>query len=171
MYSFTHTDEDYYVRELSVLIKEDPGNLSRELRRLEAEGLYNSATRGKIKLYSLNKNYPLFQELKKIVFKTEGVEGSLRNIVSKYKGITTAFIYGSYAKDAEDKASDIDLILVGDFPVNRLARDIRELEHKLNREVNFTFYGDKEFLSERKKKGSFLSLVVAGKIIMLKGKI
>ena len=41
-YSFTHPDEDYYVRELSSLIDEDPGNLSRELRVLEGEGLYTS---------------------------------------------------------------------------------------------------------------------------------
>ena len=30
-YSFTHPDENYYVRELR-LIEEDPGNLSRELK-------------------------------------------------------------------------------------------------------------------------------------------
>ena len=64
-YTFTHPDEDFYVRELAGLIGEDAGNLSRELRRLEADGLYKSITRGKEKFYSLNKDYPLFQELKK----------------------------------------------------------------------------------------------------------
>jgi DNA-binding MarR family transcriptional regulator len=58
------------VRELASYIHEDPGNLSRELRRLEDEGLYQSVTRGRIKLYSLNKGYPLFRELKAIIFKT-----------------------------------------------------------------------------------------------------
>jgi predicted transcriptional regulator with HTH domain len=33
-YSFTHPDESYYVRELAYLTQEDPGNLSRELKRL-----------------------------------------------------------------------------------------------------------------------------------------
>jgi len=76
-YSFTHPDEDYYVRELASLIDEDAGNLSRELRKLEAEGLYRSFSRGRVKFYSLNKTYPLFNELKKIVFKVEGIENSL----------------------------------------------------------------------------------------------
>jgi len=67
VYSFKNPDESYYVRELSGLIKEDPGNLSRELRKLEEEGLYNSITRGNVKFYSLNKSYPLFREVKKIV--------------------------------------------------------------------------------------------------------
>ena len=59
-YSFTHPDENYYVRELSSLIDEDPGNLSRELRKLEEEGLFASFTRGRAKFYSLNKQYPLY---------------------------------------------------------------------------------------------------------------
>ena len=55
------------MRELSGLINEDPGNLSRELRKLEEEGLFASITRGRAKFYSLNKQYPLFKEIKKIV--------------------------------------------------------------------------------------------------------
>jgi predicted transcriptional regulator with HTH domain len=45
-YSFTHPDGKYYVRELSHLINEDPGNLSRELKRLEGEGVYTSMIKG-----------------------------------------------------------------------------------------------------------------------------
>ncbi len=112
-YSFTHPDENYYVRELSGLIDEDPGNLSRELKKLEAEGLYTSTKKGNVKFYSLNRRYPLFKELKKIIFKTEGVEGSLKEAVSRFKGISFAFIYGSYAKDKEKKTSDIDMVAVG----------------------------------------------------------
>jgi len=66
-FSFSHPDESFYVRELSGLIREDPGNLSRELRKLEEEGIYRSTTRGNVKFYSLNKAYPVFSELKKIV--------------------------------------------------------------------------------------------------------
>ena len=108
-YSFTHPDENYYVRELSSLIGEDPGNLSR-MKKLEEEGLYASMTKGRVKYFSLNKTYPLFRELKRIIFKTEGVEGSIKEVVLKFGGIALAFIYGSYAKNKEKKASDIDLV-------------------------------------------------------------
>jgi hypothetical protein len=33
IYSFTHPEESYYVRELSIFIDEDPGNLSRWMNR------------------------------------------------------------------------------------------------------------------------------------------
>lgn len=170
-YSFTHSDENYYVRELSSLIDEDPGNLSRELRKLEAEGLYTSFTKGNVKFYSVNKNYSLFKELKKIIFKTEGVEGSIKEIVLKHKGIALAFIYGSYAKNKETSASDIDLVVVGKFNRDRFTNDVRSLETKLNREINFTVYAEDEFEKEVKKDGGFLNLVLKDKFIILKGRL
>lgn len=168
-YSFTHPDEDYYVRELSGLIQEDPGNLSRELRILEEEGLYTSMTRGQVKLYSLNKKYPLFRELKKIIFKTEGVEGTLKELVGGVKGISIALIYGSYAKEREKKTSDIDLIAVGRFSRNKFTQEIRTLELKLGREINFTVYTQDEFEKEKRKEGGFLNLILKDKIVILKG--
>ena len=170
-YSFTHPDENYYVRELSSLIDEDPGNLSRELKKLEGEGLYTSTKKGNIKFYSLNRRYPLFKELKKIIFKTEGVEGSLKEAVSRFKGISLAFIYGSYAKDKEKKASDIDMVVVGRSPLDKFTHDIRHLESKLNREININFYTEEEFEKERKKESGFLNLVLKEKIILLKGRL
>ncbi len=168
-YSFTHPDESYYVRELSQLIDVDPGNLSRELKRLEDEGLYISRAKGRIKFFSLNKKYPLFEELKRIIFKTEGVQGSLRDLVQKYEGLTLAFLYGSFAKKEDKKTSDIDLVVVGEFPPNSFTRDIRQLESKLNREINFTPYAEKEFTKDRKKEGGFLNLVLKDNLIVLKG--
>jgi predicted transcriptional regulator with HTH domain len=82
-YSFTHPDKEYYVRELASIIHEDAGNLSRELRKLEGEGLYRSFSKGGLKFYSLNKNYSLFNEVKKIIFKTKGVEGGFKNLISR----------------------------------------------------------------------------------------
>jgi len=168
-YSFTHPDENYYLRELSHLINEDPGNLSRELKRLEDEGLYISTVKGRVKFFSLNKRYPLFEELKKIIFKTEGVQGSLKDLVQRYEGITLAFLYGSYAQNGERKTSDIDLVVVGEFSRNPFTRDVRQLESKLNREINFTPYTENEFAKERNKKGGFLNLILRDKIIVLKG--
>lgn len=170
-YCFTHSTEDYYVRELASLIREDAGNLSRELRKLEEEGLYKSFSRGRLKFYSLNSEYPLYSEFKKIVSKTEGVEGSLRDLVSNYKGIKLAFIYGSYAKNREKKISDIDLIMVGKFPHDRFTHQVRQLEAKLNREINFTIYEEGDFERNRKKEGGFLNMVIKDRMIILKGKL
>ncbi|HLF17690.1 MAG TPA: nucleotidyltransferase domain-containing protein [Candidatus Omnitrophota bacterium] len=168
-HAFTHPDQDFYVRELAELIHEDPGNLSRELKKLEAEGLYVSRIRGNSKFYSLNKSYPLYDEIKKVVFKTHGVAGSLKNLLHGFNDVSLAFLYGSYAKDMENKTSDVDLAVVGSVSHHKLTQAVRDLEKKLNREINFTIYSPEEFQDEKNKKGSFLHTVLKGRIFMLKG--
>ena len=169
MYSFSHPDGSYYIRELSSVIDEDPGNLSRELKKLEVEGLFLSSRRGRIKLYTLNRTYPLFKELKKIVFKTEGVEGSLKKLVEQYNGISLAFIFGSYPRTEEKKLSDVDLAIVGNFPRGAFIRDLRKLEAKLNRGINFTAYSTDEYEKEIEKERSFLNQLFKEKKIRIKG--
>jgi predicted nucleotidyltransferase len=153
------------------IIAEDPGNLSRELVSLEREGLFNSSKKGSLKIFSLNKSYPLFRELKDMIFKTEGVEGSLREIVNNFRGIEMAFIYGSYATSREKEASDIDVFVVGDIVENKWIEELNKLEGKLNREINYVYYDPVEFKQKIKKAGGFLSSVIKGKVIMLKGKL
>lgn len=170
-YFFTNPDKSLYVRELGIILDLDPGNLSRELRKLEQEGIFTSYTKGQIKFYSLDKKYPLFRDLKNIIFKTEGVEGSLRQLVSDYAGITLAFIYGSYAKGKEKRSSDIDIVVVGSFPRDEFTRKLRALETKLHREANFNSYTSAEFVKESRVKGGFLNMVIKDKLILLKGSL
>jgi len=170
-YFFTNPEASCYVRELAAIVNEDAGNLSRELRNLEAEGMFLSNTKGRLKFYYLNKRYPLFNEIKKIVFKTDGVEGSLKQLVASYRGIELAFIYGSHAKGREKRASDIDIVVVGKIPRDDFTAGIRTLESKLNREINFNIYNHEEFDKERDNAGGFLNILLKSKVILLKGRL
>jgi DNA-binding MarR family transcriptional regulator len=59
------------VRGLAKLIKEDPGNIQRELKRLEKVGFLTSEKQGNTKIYSTNKQFPIFKELQSIVIKSQ----------------------------------------------------------------------------------------------------
>jgi DNA-binding MarR family transcriptional regulator len=59
------------VRGLAKLIKEDPGNIQRELKRLEKVGFLTSEKQGNTKIYSTNKQFPIFKELQQIVIKSQ----------------------------------------------------------------------------------------------------
>ena len=60
-----------HVRGLAKLIKEDPGNIQRELKRLEKVGFLISEKQGNTKIYSTNKSFPIFKELQAIVLKSQ----------------------------------------------------------------------------------------------------
>ncbi len=60
-----------HVRGLAKLIKEDPGNIQRELKRLEKVGFLHSEKQGNTKIYSTNKSFAIFKELQNIVIKSQ----------------------------------------------------------------------------------------------------
>lgn len=68
-----YPDFKTHVRGLAKLIKEDPGNIQRELRKLEKAGFLLSEKQGNTKIYHTNKHYPLFKELQSIVLKSQNI--------------------------------------------------------------------------------------------------
>ena len=64
-----YPDFKTHVRGLAKLIKEDPGNIQRELRRLEKIGFLKSEKQSNTKVYFTNKQFIIFKELQSIVLK------------------------------------------------------------------------------------------------------
>ena len=67
-----------HVRGLAKLIKEDAGNIQRELKRLEKVGFLTSEKQGNTKIYSTNKSFPIFKELQGIVLKSQRANANQR---------------------------------------------------------------------------------------------
>jgi len=170
-YFFTNPEANLYLREIASILKEDPGNLSKELTKLEKEKIFNSLVKGNQKYFSLNKNYPLYKELMSIIFKTIGVEGSLRQIMESLEGIKLSFIYGSFAKNRQNSASDIDLLILGNPEEDKLNERIEDLEKRLQREINYNIYSEEEYKKRIKKRDSFILNILKSPKIILKGKI
>jgi predicted nucleotidyltransferase len=159
----------FYIRELERKINEEAKNISRELQNLEALGLLISEKKGNQKYYSVNEDFFLYPELKRMIFKTTGVLGLLKEAVARLKGIEAAFMYGSYVTGKETESSDIDLIIVGKPDSTVLNEMIIRLEDKLNREINYMCFDREEYEERKKTKDAFISGVLSDEIMMLKG--
>ncbi|MBE3092974.1 MAG: nucleotidyltransferase domain-containing protein [Chloroflexi bacterium] len=172
LHFFTNTDDEMYLREMALALREDPGNLSKELSKLEKEGVFISQFRGKQKYFFLNKAYLLFNELKSIIFKTIGIQGSLQEIINETSGIVSAFIYGSFATRKENASSDIDLCLIvkdSVFNENNFISKINKLEKTVSREINYIYYSDDEWKKQVSENDSFIINIKMGPKIVLKG--
>ena len=66
-----YPDFHTHVRGLAKLIKEDPGNIQRELKKLEKVGFLKSEKQGNSRTYVTNKQFPIFKELQGIVIKSQ----------------------------------------------------------------------------------------------------
>ncbi|HLZ93231.1 MAG TPA: nucleotidyltransferase domain-containing protein [Candidatus Acidoferrum sp.] len=168
-YYFTSPAARHHLRDLAERLSIDPSNLSKELGRLEREGLFRSEVSGRQKYFQLNREYPLFDEVRSIVAKTIGAVPLIAQSLKKVEGIEGAYLYGSFAQNQQDAASDIDVLVIGNPKGEAFAEAMQKLERQLGREVNYTVLTRKEFDSRRTRKDAFLENVWHNKRVSLIG--
>jgi predicted nucleotidyltransferase len=156
VFYFTNPTARLHLRALAGRLEIDASNLSRELVRLEAEGLFLSEVNGRQKYFQLNREYALFDEVRGIVTKTIGAAPLIAQSLKKIEGLREAYLYGSFARNQQDATSDIDVLLIGDPREEILAEAVRKLERQLGREINYTVLTPKEFESRRARNDPFL---------------
>lgn len=157
------------MQEIGRILGKKPGTFQRTLNNLVSEGTLESEYRANARYFKVNKNHPLHEELKSIVFKTVGISGSLKDVLERVGNVEFAFIYGSFAKAKENYMSDIDLITIGDPDEDRLIRELDRLEDRLQREINYKLYTLKEFRKEVEGRIPFLVEILRDKKVMVIG--
>lgn len=137
-YFYTNRLARVYVRQLATALGVDSTNLSRELARLEREGLLRSEIEGRQRYYSINSQYPYLKAVFSLLQGTIGIVPTLATALHRVEGIEKAYLYGSFAKNEADASSDIDLLIVGHPDAISLAAEVARLEKILHREVSYT---------------------------------
>lgn len=165
---FLHTDERYYVRQLSRLLNEDLANLSRELKKLEHLSIISCSNLGSHKYYYINNKNPIFTELKGLIIKTVGLADLLKEAFNQSK-IKFAFIYGSFAKEKQSLNSDVDLMIIGELAFSEVTVILEQVEKKIDREINPTVMDEIEMKERLKNKDHFLTRILKEPKIWLIG--
>jgi predicted nucleotidyltransferase len=166
---FLHPGKTFYLRELARITGEDYKNVSTELKNLESIGLLISSKSGNLKYFHINPGFLIYPELKSIFFKVRGAPGLLKQVLSNEKDVEYAFIYGSFATGTENEKSDIDLMVVGEMPLEDLLKRLREPEKLLEREINPSLFHISELKQRMKDRDPFIGRLMAEPKIMLVG--
>ncbi len=166
---FSHPEKKYYLRQLEKILHFPVQNIRRDLINLEKSGMFKREKSGNQVYYFLNKKSSIYDDIKNIISKTIGIENQLRESLYGIRGIKSAFIFGSFADGTRDSLSDIDIMIIGDIDENNLIEKISILENKIEREINYHIYGEKEFEERKKEKDSFISKILLKPAIFLIG--
>ena len=167
---FTHTDEQFYVRELSKVLSEDSTNISRELARLESLGILLSTRSGQQKYYGANPTSSLFDELKSLAAKTTGAVDAIRRALrDQRERIQVAFVFGSFARQEQTADSDVDVMIIGDVDEVALQSSISRAESNLRRDINYSLLSREEYREQLSREGGFLLTVLEGPKLMVMG--
>jgi predicted nucleotidyltransferase len=167
-YFFVNPGAGLYVNELSRMLNLDKRNLVKKLKILEAGGVLISQIRGNLKIYSINKKFPLYKEYKKIILTTVGLEHRIREIVESVPGVKEAYLYGSFAENTFKAHSDIDLLVIGSHGILELQRKINPFQNEIGRDVNIVNMDEREFRNRIAHKDPFLANVFSGKLVKLR---
>lgn len=159
-------DSRFYIRQLERILNEPVSAVRRQLQRLYAAGILLAAQEANLKYYQINKNCPIFEEIKDMILKTQGIGDRLRELINNVPDIKAAFIYGSVAKHQESASSDIDLMVIGDIDTLKLHSAIRKIENKLKRAINYSLMRPDDL---KNKKSDFIKRVLKEKKIFLIG--
>jgi predicted nucleotidyltransferase len=167
---FMHADDALYLRQLVRITGIGIGALQWELKELTAGGIIKRLVRGRQVYYQVNKECPIFNDLKNIVIKTVGAGDVLRAALTPLiDHIDVAFIYGSFAAGKESQGSDVDVFIVGDVTFDEVVFALNEAQSKIGREVNPSVYPVKEFKTKLAKNHHFLKTVLGRPMIFLIG--
>jgi len=165
---FSHPSEHYFVSQLTAMLVEDSTNVSRELARLEKNGILVSMVEGKRKYYTVNRESPLFSELMGLFTSVETgnnisivqrpvkhtekiherVSISRRRLLAicRRNNIKRLALFGSVLSEDFKPESDIDILVEfepGKTPgFLKLAEIENDLSVSLGRKVNLRTHQD-----------------------------
>ena len=161
-------DNSFYQRQISHLTNQPIRGVQRELEKLGRIGLLQKSIDGNRVYYRVNREHPIFEDLKNIFFKCEGLAEVLKENLLDRK-IEFCFIYGSYARGEENLLSDIDLMIIGDISSREISNILAGVKTQFSREINYAVFPSIEFVNRARHKDYFLDTVLQDKKIFIIG--
>jgi predicted nucleotidyltransferase len=167
---FGRADSAFYTKQILDAVKIGRGTVQRELKNLTDTGIIIREVQGRQVYYHANEKCPIFNELKSIVRKTFGVADVIRqSLASSARKIRVAFIFGSIARSADDRRSDIDLMVVGRISFGDVVSLLGPAEAKLSREINPVVYPIAEYKRKVREDHYFVKTVLEEEKIFVIG--
>ena len=151
---FLNPDNSAHLRGLESEFGESSNAIRLELNRLEKADMLHTEHQGNKKLFKVNLQHPLYDEINSIVKKYFGLDVIVEWIANRLGNLKTVYLTGDIASGKDSGL--IDLILVGDIDQPYLLKLITKAEKLIKRKIRYLIYSEEEFLSIAKENDHFL---------------
>jgi DNA-binding transcriptional ArsR family regulator len=122
-----------YLQGLSKELDENTNSIRVELNRLEQAGILSSELEGRRKLYRVNEQHPLTENLTNIVRKVTGVDALVDRVVGRLPSLEQVWVCGDLAQGIN--SDELEVLLIG----QNLDEDyIKELMSKVEKHIDKT---------------------------------
>lgn len=155
-----NADREFYMREAAGVSSLPLQAVQRETDKLVKSGLIVRRAHGNRVYFRANRQSPIFEEMRAIIFKTAGLGDVLRQSVQASGKVKAAFIFGSVAAGTEDISSDIDLLVIGSITGRELSSLLAPARETIDREINQITMDESEFRRRLRAKDHFLTTLL-----------
>jgi len=166
-----NASEELHLREIARRAGVPLQAAQRELSLLEEIALVERHRRGRQVFVSVQTSHPLFEDLRSLFLKSDGLAIPLRQALEAIDGVEAAAVYGSVATGSDTGRSDIDLLVVGSPDELAFHEAVSAVEEDLGRPINYTLLSRKELKARILRNDPFLKRVLKGDMIPVIGAI
>lgn len=166
---FEKSNDMFYVREITRLIKEEINAVRRELDRLLECGLLKSEQRANRLYYYLNKKYLYYQELQRIIIKTSGLGKKIRKYRRKLGSLSYVVFTGAFLNKEKLNKDELDILVIGEVVLPELESLVKAEEKEFGREINYAVLETEEFEFRKARRDPFIMEVMYGVRVMVIG--
>ncbi len=144
---FTSQANRGYLNGLANEMGESTNSIRKELNHLFDAGYIDKLKKDNKVEYKVNSDHPLYETLKKVVYKHLGLEDIVSTVIDKMGNVNQIILIGDYATGID--SGNIEIILVGE---NLNSKYINQLEDKIENLISrkVSFYLASKFLSDKK---------------------
>ena len=144
-----------YLNGLASEMGESTNSIRKELNHLHNAGYLEKVKSNKKIEYKANVKHPLFDVLKKVVFKHLGLEEIVETVLERMGHVQEIILVGDYAKGID--SGKIEVFLIGNsLDMEYIAQLEEKIEDLINRKISFylanKFLGDRESIDLFKDK-------------------
>lgn len=149
---FLNPKEEFSLSDLVRRVGAFPSTVHREIERLVDSGIVRDRTVGRSRMVRANLDHELANSLTQMLVLSYGPRTVLEPLIQDLPDVRDAFIYGSWAAryrgEPGPAPEDVDVLIVGSTPRDRLAEIGRLAQERLRREVSVTRVSPAEWDAE-----------------------
>ena len=136
-----------YLRGLESELQVSSNAVRQELNKLEEAGLVQAKAEGNKKIFRANKDHPLFEDLRRILMKSVGIEQIIEKVISRIGDLEQVYLTGALARGID--SSVIDLIFVGRVDQEYLFTLAGKAEKIINKKIRYALYQPEEWSASK----------------------
>jgi len=158
----------FFMRQIEREVGEQINSVREALLFLVKAGLVSSEKVGRKLYFSANKDGLFYDEILRMVTKSEGLGGVIIKEKLRLGKIKTVFFTNNFFNRHPNPNGEIDIFIIGEVSPAEISKLIKDEEQRIGREINYSIMTREEFSFRKKNKDPFLvNILQKGRLLLL----